>query len=214
MDEPSTRLFLITPALDAAEPFAAALSAALAAGDVACVLLRHAARDERGAKALLKPLVAAVQEHGAAALVEGDERLAAHAGADGVQVGGPGQRLDDAVASLKPERIVGVGGLGSRDDAMLAGEADVDYLLFGEPGPDGALPDPVDTLERVRWWAEIFNLPCVGFAGTLDEVAALARAGAEFVALGDAVWGDPRGPAAAVAEAEAALRAAAAESAA
>lgn len=211
MDEPATRLFLITPVLDAAEPFAASLSATLATGDVACVLLRHAGRDERSAKALLNPLVAEVQRHGAAALVQGDERLAAYAGADGVQVDGPGQRLDDAVESLKPDRIVGVGGLRLRDDAMVAGEADVDYLLFGEPGPDGSLPDPADTLERVQWWAEIFNMPCVGFAQSIADVGPLARAGAEFVALGDAVWSDARGPAAAVSEAQAVLQAVAAQ---
>ena len=41
--------------------------------------------------------------------------------------------------------------------------------------------------ERVAWWAELFEIPCVGFASSLDEVELLAAAGADFVALGD--WG-------------------------
>jgi thiamine-phosphate pyrophosphorylase len=43
-------------------------------------------------------------------------------------------------------------------------------------------------VERIAWWAEVFEPPCVGFAQNLDEVAALARAGADFVALGEFVW--------------------------
>jgi thiamine-phosphate pyrophosphorylase len=45
----------------------------------------------------------------------------------------------------------------------------------------------------------------VGFATTLDDVRTISEAGADFVALGDAVWNDERGPALAVAQAQAAL---------
>jgi thiamine-phosphate pyrophosphorylase len=41
----------------------------------------------------------------------------------------------------------------------------------------------------------------VGFAETLAEIAPLAAAGADFVAVGDAVWDDPRGAVAALTEA-------------
>ena len=61
-------------------------------------------------------------------------------------------------------------------------------------------------LERVAWWAELFNAPCVARAETLAEVAPLAKAGADFVMLDDAVWRDARGPAAAVADALASLK--------
>lgn len=195
------RLFLITPVMTGAPGERDSLVAALAAGDVACVLLRHAARDERAAKALLREVGPLVQRAGAALLIEGDPRLAAHVQADGVQIRGVGEALEAAVESLKPERIVGCGGLASRDDAMRAGELAVDYLMFGEAGPDGTLPDSAWTLERVGWWAEIFNVPCVGFATSLAAVGPLAAVGAEFVALGEAVFDDPRGPAAAVGEA-------------
>lgn len=209
MTDPATRLFLITPAVADAPAFTGALADAMGAGDVACVLLRHAARDERDAKAIVRAIAPAVQAHGAALLVEDDPRLATHADADGVHVRAGGDRLTDALERLKPERIVGCGPFASRHDAMEAAESDPDYLMFGEPGADGALPDPAATLEEVRWWAEIFNVPCVGFAGSLGEVRALAEAGVEFVALGEAVWADPRGPAAAVADAVAGLREAA-----
>jgi thiamine-phosphate pyrophosphorylase len=52
-------------------------------------------------------------------------------------------------------------------------------------------------VERVSWWAEIFEAPCVGFTTRLEDVAPIAAAGADFVALGGAVW-DAADPAAAV----------------
>ena len=126
-----------------------------------------------------------------ALLVENDPRLAARAGADGAHVAGAGVELQQALASLQPERIVGAGHLRLRDDAMTAGEAGVDYVMFGEPRPDGWTPPLTETLDRVGWWAEIFETPCVAFAATLDAVAPLAAVGADFVALGDAVWSAP-----------------------
>jgi thiamine-phosphate pyrophosphorylase len=127
-------------------------------------------------------------------------RLAPRAGADGAHVAGAGAQLNDALASLHPDRIVGVGQLRLRDEAMSAGEAGADYVMFGEPRPDGWTPPFEETLERVDWWAEIFQTPCVGFAETLEGAQALAAAGADFVALGDAIWRAPS-PEAAAAEA-------------
>ena len=95
-----------------------------------------------------------------------------------------------ALPVLKPERIAGCGGLATRHDAMLAAEAGADYVMFGEPDTAGHRPGFEAVLDRVSWWAEVFEAPCVGFATSLDEVEALARAGADFVALSDTAWCD------------------------
>jgi thiamine-phosphate pyrophosphorylase len=71
---------------------------------------------------------------------------------------------------------------------MLAGEAGADYVMFGEPDRDGRRPGFEAVLERVTWWAETLTIPCVGYAASLDEVEALAQAGADFVAIGEALW--------------------------
>src|SRR3984957_12387986 len=91
-------------------------------------------------------------------------------------------------------------------DAMLPAEGGADYVLFGEPDQAGHRPSPEAVTERVTWWAEIFEPPCVGYAATLAEVGALAAAGADFVAVGDCIFEDSRGPAAALAEAAQSLR--------
>lgn len=184
------RLYLITPVVEDVAAFRPMLERAVAP-PVECVLLRFAAsvrRDDRAA------LVQVVQARGAAALVEAEPREAARIKADGVHLPAADAQLDEALRVLKPDGIVGVGALTSRDIAMTAGEADVDYLMFGEPRQDGYVPPLLTTLDQTRWWAEIFNVPCVAYAERLDDVWPLVEAGAEFVALSDAVWADPRGP--------------------
>jgi thiamine-phosphate pyrophosphorylase len=118
--------------------------------------------------------------------------------------------LQGALPTLKPSRIAGAGGLQTRHDAMLAGEAEADYMMFGQPEGEAAPPLEI-TIERVSWWAEVFQLPCVGYAHSLAEVPPLAAAGADFVALGAFIWDDPQGPAAAIRASAQALAAASVE---
>jgi thiamine-phosphate pyrophosphorylase len=197
---PAPRLYLVTPVIADPSAFAAQLDAALRAGDVAAVLLRLADAGERELVNRVKAIGPAVQDMDVALLLDGHPEIAAHSGADGAHLDGI-EPLQAAIASLKPDRIAGAGGLRSRDDAMVAGEAGADYVMFGEPDRDGERPAFDAIVERVGWWAELFVAPCVGYAASLDEVAPLAQAGADFVALGDWVWSDARGPAAAVAAA-------------
>lgn len=180
---PDARLYLITPTLSAADlvSFAPRFAEALGAGDVASALARLAPAAD--ARRVVVPLMEIAAARDVALLIEHDARLAARLGADGVHV--EAGQVAEAVESLKSQRIVGAGGLKLRDDAMAAGEAAADYVMFGEPGVS---PSFEATLERVRWWAEIFETPCVACAASLDEVGPLAAAGADFVALGDAIW--------------------------
>ena len=187
MSDPS-RLFLITPPLAEAAAFAPLLEAAVSATDVACVLLRLAARDSGDAKAIVRALAPIAQRHGAAVLVPDDPRLAVRAEADGVHLSGDGAALAEALAALQPDRIVGIGALADRDAAMQAGEAGVDYVMFGGPDAD---EDHAHTLEQAQWWAEIFNVPCIVYAQSPAFVAELAATGAEFVALCEGLWDEP-----------------------
>jgi thiamine-phosphate pyrophosphorylase len=202
------RLYLVTPRLAETVALAREIGDAVAAGDVAAVLVRLEPSDERTLINRLKAITDAVQRRDAALLVDGYPEIVARAGADGAHLTGV-TALTAALNTLKPDRIAGVGGLHSRHDAMLAGEADADYVMFGEPDRLGVRL-PLDALvERVEWWAELFQPPCVGYAASLDEVSPLTQAGADFVALGDWIWTHAQGPAAAV---TAASRAAAAAS--
>ena len=194
------RLYLVTPAIDDAAGFAGRLGEALAAADVAAVLLRLKSAGERDLINRVKALAPIVQDTGAALLLDGQPDIAARAGADGAHLTGI-DAFNAAVESLKPARIAGCGGLKNRDEAMLAGERGADYVMFGEPKPDGYRPPFETIVERVEWWAELFTVPCVGFAASAQESRRLVAAGADFVAVGDVIWHDPRGAVAALAEA-------------
>jgi thiamine-phosphate pyrophosphorylase len=188
---PAPCLYLVTPPVADAAAFSAPLATALAAGDVAAVLLRLAEGDERTQINRAKTLSPVVQDKGAALLVDGHAGLVARAGADGAHLTGLAE-FTAALGQLKPERIVGVGGLATRHDAMAAAEAGADYVMFGEPGDAGERPSFEAVEERVIWWAEVFEAPCVAYAASIDEVAPLVKAGADFIALGDWLWRDPQ----------------------
>jgi thiamine-phosphate pyrophosphorylase len=198
MDDVAPRLSLATPPLAEAAAFAPALNEALAAGDIASLLIRFAGADDRVNESIVRALAPAAQEKDVAVLVAASPNVALRAGADGAHVSGCGDALAEAIKKLSPRYIVGAGEVETRDDAMRAGEAGADYVMFSDR-------DSAALIERVAWWAELFNTPCVARAATLADIAPLVQAGADFVLLDDAVWSDARGPAAAVAEAQARL---------
>src|SRR5512143_1255992 len=187
---PAPRLYLMTPPIANASTFSAQLASALDAGDIAAVLLRLAASDERTLINRVKALAPSVQDKGAALLLDGAVELVARSGADGAHLSGIAD-FTAALETLKPERIAGAGGLASRHDAMLAAEQGADYVMFGEPDPTGKCPAFAAVEDRVSWWAEVFEIPCVGYSGSLATISPLVAAGADFIALGDMVWREP-----------------------
>ncbi|MET4389480.1 thiamine-phosphate pyrophosphorylase [Bradyrhizobium sp. F1.4.3] len=202
---PAPRLYLATPLVDDPASLVAELPALLAAADVAAVLVRLNETDQRTMISRIKALAPVVQNAGAALLVDGHPELVARGGADGAHLTGIAA-LEEAAPSLKPDRIAGIGGLETRHESMNAGEMGADYVLFGEPDAKGERPSSQAIAERLDWWAELFEPPCVGFATTFEEAHEFAASGADFVLVGDLVWTDPRGAKAALIEADAAIK--------
>jgi thiamine-phosphate pyrophosphorylase len=190
---PQPRLYVLTPPVSNADEFAPQLAGALGAADIAAVLLRLDAGDERPLINCIKAIAPITQERDAALLLDGHGALVARGGADGAHLTGI-EAFSAAIEQLRPDRIVGVGGLASRHDAMQAAEAGADYVMFGHPGAPLAA-----TEQRVAWAAELFELPCVAYAGNIDEIPPLIAAGADFIAV-DFIWTDPRGAVGALAD--------------
>jgi thiamine-phosphate pyrophosphorylase len=204
------RLYLATPEVDDPSALVASLPDLLGEADIAAVLVRLKPVDQRTMISRVKALAPAIQNRGAALLLEGHileghVELVARAGADGAHLTGIAA-LEEALPSLKPDRIAGIGRLPTRHDSMMAGEVGADYVLFGEPDAKGQRPSVEAIAERLQWWAELFEPPCVGFAASFAEAREFAAAGADFVLVGDFIWADPRGAAAALQEAERTIR--------
>ncbi|WP_055046191.1 thiamine phosphate synthase [Devosia sp. A16] len=153
----SAEIFLIAPTDTPADQLVSALTATLERDDVAALLLPRGKLSENAYKDLAKRVVPVAQARGAAVLVEGEPGLVRLLGADGLHVPGGIKAVEEAVAALKPKMIVGAGDIHSRDDAMLKGEAGVDYILFGP------LSGSISASERemAQWWAETMEIPSV-----------------------------------------------------
>lgn len=186
---PRTRLCLVTPS-PIPPGFSAELKAALAAGDVASVLIAPAGQG-------VDETVATVMSAGAAAILVGADDPGV---ADGIHIEADAKTLRSVRDRIGEGRIVGAGGIRARHDAMIAGEAMPDYLFFGRFDGDNDDAMHPKALELASWWAALFEIPAIVMGGSNPESAGeAAAAGVEFVALGKAVWDYPEGAATAVA---------------
>lgn len=196
------RLYLVTPREVDIATFPAVLEQALAAGDVASLLIAVEGGSDMTRQRIAEILTQIAQKRDVAALIRNDTRATGRAKADGIHIDTGRADLDSALESFHPAGIVGAGNLATRHEAMEAGETRVDYVFFGQLDRPEEPTCAQKALDLAEWWVPLFEPPVVLFAGSdLASVDEAAATGAEFVALRDAVWTHPQGPAAAVVEA-------------
>jgi thiamine-phosphate pyrophosphorylase len=174
----SAEIYLIAPTEIAPERLTAALKAVLDNQEVAALLLPRGQLAENAYKTLAKAIVPLAQAKGTAVLVEGEPSLVRLVGADGLHVPGGIKSVKEATAALKPDMIVGIGDISSRDDAMRKAELGVDYILFG-PLSGSISPE---TREMARWWAETMEIPSV-LSDPQAGPANFEAEGCEFIGL-------------------------------
>lgn len=187
---PKCQLYLISP-LEVGGSFPDRLERALAAGPVAAFQFRVKDVDEHEAAALAAPLQAICKAHDVAFIVNDSIALARRLGADGVHLGQSDGSVSEARERLGREAQIGVTCHASRHLALDAGEAGADYVAFGAfyPTTTKATPHIAD-VELLEWWQTYMELPCVAIGGiTPQNCAPLVRAGADFLAVSQAVWG-------------------------
>ena len=184
------KLYLISPQ-DVGGAFPDRLQAALSAGPVAAFQLRVKGVGEHELARLAEPLQRLCADAGTAFIVNDSMALAKRLGADGVHLGQQDGDVRAARALLGPSAQVGVTCHDSRHLAMEAGEAGADYVAFGAfypttTKPSDFRPDP----SILSWWASIFEIPCVAIGGiTPSNAEPLVAAGADFIAVCNAIWG-------------------------
>jgi thiamine-phosphate pyrophosphorylase len=201
MTPPLCRLYLITPpALPDLDAFAAALEAALDAGDVACLQIRLKDVDADAVRRAAERLAPLGQARGVAVILNDRPDLAAASGCDGVHVGQEDASYADARRAVGPDGIVGVTCHDSLHLAMEAAEAGADYVAFGAFfDTETKAPKSRAEPELLTGWQQGMTTPCVAIGGiTAANARGLARAGADFLAVSAGVWRHPDGPAAAV----------------
>ncbi|MCW6530586.1 thiamine phosphate synthase [Sphingomonas lycopersici] len=187
---PPCQLYLISP-LDVSGGFGDRLARALDAGPVAAFQFRVKGVDQHEAARLAEPLQRICAARDCAFIVNDSISLAKRLGADGVHLGQEDGDPREARAALGPNAQIGVTCHDSRHLAMEAGEAGADYVAFGAFYPTSTKevrhrPEPV----ILSWWSTLFELPSVAIGGiTPANAAPLVKAGADFLAVSNAVWG-------------------------
>ena len=187
---PACQLYLISPpAIDAA--FAERLKRAVSAGPVAAFQLRLKGIDDHAIAALAEPLQRICADNDVAFIVNDSIGLAKRLGADGVHLGQSDGDPRQAREILGREAQIGVTCHDSRHLAMEAGEAGADYVAFGAFYPTTTKPSEYRADPAIlTWWQTLFGTPCVAIGGiTADNARPLVEAGADFIAVCNAVWG-------------------------
>lgn len=190
MRRPACQLYLVSP-LDVTGGFADRLARALDAGPVAAFQFRVKDVDQHEAARLAEPLQRICADREVAFIVNDSVSLAKRLGADGVHLGQDDGDPREARVALGPDVQIGVTCHDSRHLAMEAGDAGADYVAFGAFYPTTTKetthrPEPA----ILSWWSALFELPSVAIGGiTPANAAPLVDAGADFIAVSNAVWG-------------------------
>ena len=172
------QIYLIAPGDAEEAAIASMVDRGIGLAGVAALLLPRGQRDGEAYASLVRAVAPGVQAREIAVLIEGEPPAVRALGADGLHVAGPLSAARSAVAALKPDFIVGVGGIRSRHDAMQKGELEIDYILFGPlSGPTSAADR-----ELAQWWAETMEIPSV-FSDPEATSPAVDAAGSDFVGL-------------------------------
>ncbi|WP_206376847.1 thiamine phosphate synthase [Sphingomonas sp. G-3-2-10] len=190
MRRPPCQLYLISPA-DVTGGFDERLRRAVGTGFVAAFQFRVKGIDQHEAARLAEPLQRICADYETAFIVNDSIALAKRLGADGVHLGQDDGDPREARSVLGPNAQIGVTCHDSRHLAMEAGEAGADYVAFGAFYPTTTKevrhhPDP----SILSWWSTMFEIPCVAIGGiNAANAPALVKAGADFIAVCNAVWG-------------------------
>jgi thiamine-phosphate pyrophosphorylase len=184
------KLYLISPQ-EVGGRFPDRLRSALEPSIAAAFQLRVKHVDEHELALLAEPLQRICADAGVTFIVNDSMALAKRLGADGVHLGQGDGDIREARALLGPSAQIGKTCHDSRHLAMDAGEAGADYVAFGAfypttTKPSDYRPDP----SILTWWSTVFEIPCVAIGGiTPDNARPLVDAGADFLAVCQAVWG-------------------------
>ncbi len=177
------QIILTTPANPDLQIFANELQSALETGLVSVLLIKKAQLDMPDYKELVRQIRPIAQTYDCAVLLDNEPQLVHSLNADGVQISTSHTDVLEALNSLKPEYIVGAANINSRHQAMLCGEAGVDYLAFGDftNSPDE------EAMALSKWWSELFEVPCAVF-DPATKITRIEFGAWEFLGLGENLW--------------------------
>lgn len=178
---------------------------ALSGGDVASVFLfqnqiqdqKNTMPDTRDFQEKAAPIVDLAHGHDVAVIIADDAKTMTRTGADGLMLSEPDLAKTEHVeifARFSPKYMLGCGGIDTRHKAMEAAETGCDFLFIGKrDGPIRARAHPKN-IELGAWCSQMINAAIIVPGGSaIESVGTIAQSGAEFAALGEAVFEHEKG---------------------
>ncbi len=173
---------------------------------ISCAMLQTTA-DTPNDPELLKEFVSLLQKYDVACVIENDHKLAHELKADGVHLSleiKEQQCEDDdhiisqfiksyetAREALGQDAIIGFTAH-DRHTAMVLGEHGAEYIAFDA---SKNLENQNETVENIKWWSELFELPCIAWnINDLQSIKLLKEQGSDFLAFGEILWNQDTKP--------------------
>jgi thiamine-phosphate pyrophosphorylase len=186
-------LYAITPEVPAPRPPLAAQVERAIAGGARLVQYRDKSDDSDKRLQQAQALIRVCRPACVPLIINDDLDLAERTGADGVHLGKKDADPLEARKRLGPSAIVGVSCYNRLERAIHAWEIGADYAAFGRFFPSSTKPLAVqatpDLLRRAR---ALTDIPLVAIGGiTPENGRSLISAGADMLAVVDAVFGQP-----------------------
>ncbi len=201
------RLYLISPPQIELSAFTETLKSAFDGGDVGAFQLRLKNTTDEEILRAAEVLLPICRAREVAFVLNDSPELAKKSGADGVHLGQDDGKVKAARKLIGADAIIGVSCHDSKHLAMVAGEDGADYVAFGafyptnSKSPEALAKYGVPTPDILNWWQTYMVLPCVAIGGINPlNCLPLVRAGADFIAVIQAVWNHPDSPKKAVEE--------------
>jgi thiamine-phosphate pyrophosphorylase len=189
--EDRPQITLVTPpALDLAT-FPDGLARLMDQVDIACLRLALAARDEDVIARAADACREVAHARDIAVVIDRHVMMVERLGLDGVHLADGARSVRKVRKDLGRDAIIGAFCGVTRHEGMNAAEAGADYVSFGPIGAtalgDGAQAD----LDLFQWWSDMIEVPVIA-EGALT-VALVEKFGpvADFLAIGDEIWGQP-----------------------
>ncbi|MDP2027828.1 thiamine phosphate synthase [Sulfuriferula sp.] len=185
-------LYAITRETDDTAQLLREVSAALNGG-AGVVQYRDKSGDAARQHEQASELLMLCQRHAVPLIINDSLRLADLVGADGVHLGCDDGAVREARIILGAQRIIGVSCYQSLELALAAQVAGADYVAFGSFYPSTTKPDaPRADLALLQHASGVLQLPIVAIGGiTPDNAEPLIEAGADVIAVIDALFGAP-----------------------
>jgi thiamine-phosphate pyrophosphorylase len=190
------QLYLITPPqIKDVNLFCLNLEAALSAAPVSCLQIRlkkenNECEDDVIILSLFNKIKPICDKYGTLIIINDNPYVAKKARADGVHLGQKDADYSHARELLGHEAIIGITCHNSKELAFKAVSSGADYVAFGAfYSSETKYIKHKANMEILEWWQEAMEIPCVAIGGIdISNVENIIKAGADFIALSNAIW--------------------------